>query len=72
VGVLVETVFSTVVCTKGLYGEQLEQEFGWKGAEIRRGPEHGSRGIAIVGAITRQILVKTLWAGKDLACALVI
>jgi hypothetical protein len=41
-------------------------------AAIQRGLKHGSRGIAIVGAITRQLLVKTLWARKDLACALVI
>jgi hypothetical protein len=43
-----------------------------KGAAIQRGLEHGSRGIAIVGVVTRQLLVKTLQAGKDLACALVI
>jgi hypothetical protein len=39
---------------------------------IQRGSVHGSRGIVIVGAVTRQLLVKTLRAGKDLACALVI
>jgi hypothetical protein len=43
----------------------------WKGATIERGLEHGSRGIAIVGAVARQLLVKTRRAGKDLACALV-
>jgi hypothetical protein len=30
-----------------------------KGAAIQRGLDHGSKGIAIVGAITRQQLVKT-------------
>jgi hypothetical protein len=30
-----------------------------KGAAIQRGLEYGSRGIAIVGAVTRQLLVKT-------------
>jgi hypothetical protein len=42
----------------------------WKGVAIQRRLEPGSRGIAIVGAITRQLLVKTLRAGKDLPCAL--
>jgi hypothetical protein len=36
----------------------------WKGAAIEREHEHGSRGMAIVGAVTRQLLVKTLQAGK--------
>jgi hypothetical protein len=31
---------------------------------------HRSRGLAILEAITRQLLVKTLRAGKDLACDL--
>jgi hypothetical protein len=44
----------------------------WKGATIPRGIESGGRGIAIVGAITRQLLVKRLHAGKGLARALVI
>jgi hypothetical protein len=39
---------------------------------LQRELELGSRGIAIVGAVTRQLLVKTLGAGKDLASALVI
>jgi hypothetical protein len=43
----------------------------WMGATIQRGPEHRSRGIAIVGAVTRQLLVKTLQAGRDLACGVV-
>jgi hypothetical protein len=34
---------------------------------IQRGLEHGSRGIAIVGSVTRQ-----LRAGKDLACVTMI
>jgi hypothetical protein len=38
----------------------------WKGAAVQRGLEHGNREITIVGAITRQLLVKTLQAGKRL------
>jgi hypothetical protein len=30
-----------------------------KGAAIQRGLDHGSKEIAIVGAVTRQLLVKT-------------
>jgi hypothetical protein len=51
---------------------QSEDLFSWKGAAILRGLEYGSRGIAIVGTVTRQLLVKTLRAAKDLVCALVI
>jgi hypothetical protein len=36
------------------------------GAAIQRRLEHGSRGIATVGAITRQLPVKILRTGKDL------
>jgi hypothetical protein len=43
-----------------------------RGATIYRELKHGSRGIAIVGAITRQLLVNTLQAGKDFTRALVI
>jgi hypothetical protein len=39
----------------------------WKGAAVEKGLEPGDRGIAIVKAITRQLLVKPLQAGKDLA-----
>jgi hypothetical protein len=46
----------------------LRFDMSWKGASIQRGLERGSTGIAIVGAVTRQLLVKTLRAGKDLAC----
>jgi hypothetical protein len=51
---------------------KFRAQFGWKGAAIQRGLEHGSRGIAIVGAVKRQLLVKTLQAGKHLGCVLVI
>jgi hypothetical protein len=44
----------------------------WKGVTILRGLESGSRGIAIVGTVIRQLLVKRLLAGKDLARAVVI
>jgi hypothetical protein len=40
-----------------------------KRGAIHRGLEHRSRGIAIAGAVTRQLLVKTLGVEKDLACA---
>jgi hypothetical protein len=46
-------------------------EFSCKGATTQRELEYGSRGIAIVGAVTRQLLVKILRAGTDLVCALV-
>jgi hypothetical protein len=42
-----------------------------KGTAIQRGLERRRRGIATVGAVNRQLLVKTLQAGKDLACAAV-
>jgi hypothetical protein len=41
----------------------------WKGAAIHREHEQRSRGIAIAGTVTRQLPVKTLQAGKDLAWA---
>jgi hypothetical protein len=50
----------------------MKTEFNLKGATIQTGLEHGSRRTATVGALTRQLLVKTLWAGKDLLCDLVI
>jgi hypothetical protein len=37
-----------------------------KGPAVPRGLEYGSRGITIVGVVTRQLLVKTLQAGKGL------
>jgi hypothetical protein len=40
------------------------QRVSWKGAAIHRGLEPGSREIAVVGAVTRKLLVKTLKAGK--------
>jgi hypothetical protein len=51
---------------------KFRAQFSWKGATIQTGLEHESRGIAIVEAVTRQLLVKTLQAAKDLVCALVI
>jgi regulator of RNase E activity RraA len=38
----------------------------WKGIAVQRGLEHRRRGIVIAGAVTRQLLVKTLQAGKYL------
>jgi hypothetical protein len=46
-------------------------EFNWKGAAIQKGLEPGRREITIVEAVIRQLLVKTLWAGKELAFATV-
>jgi hypothetical protein len=37
----------------------------WMAATIERGLEPGSRGITIVRSHIRQLLVKTLWAGKS-------
>jgi hypothetical protein len=45
-------------------------QFSWKGAAIQRGLEHGSRGIGIVEAITRQLLAKTQRT-EDFMCAAV-
>jgi hypothetical protein len=42
---------------QGVIRRTLEQELRVKGATILRGLEHGSRGIAIVGAVTRKCLV---------------
>jgi hypothetical protein len=44
--------------------EQKLEEI-WKEATIQRGLQHRSRGIATVGAITGQLLVKTTQAGKE-------
>jgi hypothetical protein len=52
--------------------DTFRSQFSGKRVAIQRQLVFGSRGIAIVGAITRQQLVKTLGVGKDLACALVI
>jgi hypothetical protein len=51
---------------------KFRAQFCWKGAAIQRGLEHGSKGIGIVEAVTRQLLMKALQAGKDLVCAVVI
>jgi hypothetical protein len=32
----------------------------WKGATVQRRPEYKSRKVAIVGAVTRQLLISTL------------
>jgi hypothetical protein len=45
--------------------ESVKKRGSWKGAAVQRGLEHGSRGIAIVGAVTKQLLVETLRARKD-------
>jgi hypothetical protein len=44
--------------------EKGQLQESWKGATIQRGLEHGSRGIAIVGAVARQLAVKKLQAEK--------
>jgi hypothetical protein len=46
--------------------ETVKKTGSLKGAAVQRGLEQGSREIAIVGAVTRQLPVKTLRAGKDL------
>jgi hypothetical protein len=51
--------------------DEVKNYFSSKGAAIQRGLEHESGGIAIVGAVTRQLLEKTLRAEKDLACVTV-
>jgi hypothetical protein len=55
-----------------VWGNQLVVRVrNWNGAVIQRGLEPGSREIVLVKAVTRQLLVKRLRAGKDLECALV-
>jgi hypothetical protein len=39
----------------------------WKGSATRRELEPGNKGIAVVGAVIRKLLLKILWSGKDLA-----
>jgi hypothetical protein len=43
-----------------------EKEFSWKEAAFQRELECGSKGIAMLETVTRQLLVKTLRAGRDL------
>jgi hypothetical protein len=52
-------------------GNWSKNSGSWKGAGIQGGLEPGTRGIAIVEAVTRQLLVKTLQAGKHIACVAV-
>jgi hypothetical protein len=66
------TVFSVQSEQRCYNRETFRSQFSCKVAAIQSGLEHGGRGRAIVGAVTRQLLEKTLQAGKDLACALVI
>lgn len=40
--------------------------------DIQRGLEPRSRRLAIIGAVTKQLLVKTLQARKDLACVVMV
>jgi hypothetical protein len=58
---------------QGVVRKTTETRIGnWKRVAIQRGLEHGSGEIVIIEAITRQLLVKTLQAGKDLAYVVVI
>jgi hypothetical protein len=50
-------------------GVSQTNEFSWKGAAIQRGLEQGSRGIAIVGVVTRQLPVKTQQNEKSMRCS---
>jgi hypothetical protein len=52
--------------------DEVKTQFSWKGAAIQRGHQHRRKGIALFGAITRQLLVKTLQPEKTSLCALVI
>jgi hypothetical protein len=51
---------------------KFRAQFSWKEATIQRVLEHRSSGIAIVEAVTRQLLAKILQAGNDLVWAVVI
>jgi hypothetical protein len=37
--------------------DEVKTEFSWKRAAIQRRLEHESRGIAVVGTVTRQLLI---------------
>jgi hypothetical protein len=65
---VLETVFSKEV----RYEEDKwsKNSGSCKGTAIQRGLEHESRATAIVDAVARQLLMKTLRAGKDLVCDL--
>jgi hypothetical protein len=53
---------SQVSCVR----ESMKKSVQLEGSRIQRGLEPRSRGIAIVKAVNRQLLRKTLGAGKDL------
>jgi hypothetical protein len=46
--------------------ESVKKRGFWKRAAFQRGLEHGSRGIAIIAAVTSQLLVEKLRTGKYL------
>jgi hypothetical protein len=50
----------------------VKKRVSWKGAAVQIGLESGSRGKPLLEAVTRQLLVKTMRAGKYLACARII
>jgi hypothetical protein len=61
-------VFSTIGPCRGIISSTK-----LKLSSARREPpfrEHGSRGVAIVGAVTRQLLMRHCGLETDLACAL--
>jgi hypothetical protein len=65
--VLLETVLLVGPC-KGVIKKKIEGRIdSFEGGTVQREHEPGSRGIAIVKAVTRKSLVQTLQAGKDLA-----
>jgi hypothetical protein len=47
--------------------EPVNKRGSWNEAAVQRGLDPGSRGIAIVEAVIRQVLVKTSRAGKGVA-----
>jgi hypothetical protein len=79
--VLLKTVFYTQSMQRGCKEDNWDNKVRFvrqsvrkkaKGGAVQRGPEPGSRRIAIVKAVTRQLLAKTLKAAKDLAGAVLI
>jgi hypothetical protein len=77
--VLLETMFSTRFAQRGnkennwgngviSVRESVRKRGSWKGAAAQRGLEHVKlKNLQLLEAVTRQLLVKTLRAGTDLA-----
>jgi hypothetical protein len=55
-----------------LYRILPRKEFGWKGADLQRGLEHVSRGIAIIRSRYQETSSEDTESWKNLECAVAI